>query len=231
MENPQLLTEHYQKTYELTYELWKQRNKTFLVLLGVIAAATLLTFGSAQTNPLLIAWIAKSLGITESSRIAELQRSFPFALLQSLLLIVVFYLIVSLYHRALYVLRNYRYLGELEHEIREQLKLSPDSVAFTRESTFYWSDRAPLLGAIKWVYILFVGALLFAFLGGRTYHDFRAGNILLGLIDLIISAPTIVFFIAYAFASVSLDTAERMFGRLFRRAHEPGNAPRPDKAP
>ena len=51
MENTELWTEHYQKTYELTYELWKQRNVTFLALLGVIGVATLLTFGAAQTNP------------------------------------------------------------------------------------------------------------------------------------------------------------------------------------
>jgi hypothetical protein len=63
----------------------------------------------------------------------------------------VFYLTVNLYHRALYVLRNYRYLGKLEEEIREQLKISAESVAFTRESTFYWGDRGALLGAVKWV--------------------------------------------------------------------------------
>ena len=231
MENPQLLTEHYQKTYELTYELWKQRNITFLVLLGLIGAATLLTFAPARTNPLLIAWIAKILGMTESDRIAELQKSFPFAILQSLLLVAVFYLMVNLYHRALYVLRNYRYLGELEREIREQLKLSADSVSFTRENTFYWSDRAPLLGAVKWVYIFFVGALLFAFLGGRTYHDFNAGNIPLGSVDLAISLPTVVFFVAYAYSSVHLDTAEKVVGRTFKRTHEPRNAARSVKAP
>jgi hypothetical protein len=212
MQNPQLLTEHYQKTYELTYELWKQRNITFLVLLGVIGIATLLTFGPAQTNPLLIAWIAKVLGITERAEIAELRSSFPFAILQSLLLIVVFYLMVNLYHRALYILRNYRYLGELEREIRDHLQLSKDSVSFTRESSFYWGDRALLLGAVKWMYILFVGALLLAFLGGRTYRDFGSGNSVLGLVDLSVSVPTIVFFVAYAYSTVSLDTAERVLG-------------------
>ena len=40
----QLLAEHYQKTYELTYEFWKQRNRTFILLIGVIGVATLLTF-------------------------------------------------------------------------------------------------------------------------------------------------------------------------------------------
>ncbi len=43
-----ILTKHYQKTFELTYEIWKQRNKTFLVLVAVIGAGTLLTFRAAQ---------------------------------------------------------------------------------------------------------------------------------------------------------------------------------------
>jgi hypothetical protein len=107
-DNAQILAEHYQKTYELTYELWKQRNQTFLILLAVIGAATLLTFGATQTNPLLVRWIAKGLDITDKQEIQDLGKSFPFGLLQSLLLVVVFYLVVNLYHRALYVLRNYQ---------------------------------------------------------------------------------------------------------------------------
>jgi hypothetical protein len=32
------LVAHYQKTYELTYRLWEQRNRTFLFLLGAVSA-------------------------------------------------------------------------------------------------------------------------------------------------------------------------------------------------
>src|ERR1700694_3447597 len=48
------LIEHYQETYKLTYKLWQQRNYIFLILLGVIAAATLLTFRVPQAEPLLV---------------------------------------------------------------------------------------------------------------------------------------------------------------------------------
>src|SRR5712692_6154591 len=156
----EILANHYQRTFELTYELWKQRNRTFLALVSVIGAGTLLTFRAAQANPLLVYWIAKLLGLSDKDSIAALGKSFPFGLLQSLLLIVVFYLMVNLYHRALYVLRNYRYLGALEREIRKQLGLEAESCSFTRESSFYWSDRPPLLGGVKWFYIVLVGALL-----------------------------------------------------------------------
>ena len=40
----ELLAEHYQKTYELTLSMWEQRNRTFLVLLGTVGVATILTF-------------------------------------------------------------------------------------------------------------------------------------------------------------------------------------------
>ncbi len=202
----EILAEHYQKTYELTFELWRQRNQTFLILLAVIGAATLLTFSAAQTNPLLVLWIAKVLEVKDEKGIQELGRSFPFGLLQSLLLVVVFYLVVNLYHRALYVLRNYRYLAELEREIRGQLEAPPESVAFTREGGFYWSDRAGLQSAVKWCYIVLVGCLLFAFLSARIYQDFRTRTLTLAGVDLVISIATSLFFLAYARSSVSMDT-------------------------
>ncbi len=205
-----ILAKHYQKTFELTYEIWKQRNRTFLVLVAVIGAGTLLTFRAAQANPLLVYWIAKLLGLTDKDSIAALGKSFPFGLLQSLLFIVVFYLMVNLYHRALYVLRNYRYLAALEREIRGRLGLEAASFSFTRESSFYWSDRPPLLGAVKWFYIVLVGALLLSFLGGRIYADFRARNHVLAFVELAISIPTIMFFVAYARSSVSMDTTEEI---------------------
>ena len=207
-ENSELLAEHYQKTYELTFELWRQRNQTFLILLGVIGGATLLTFSPAQTEPLLVLWIAKALGVTEGHEIRELGAGFPFGLLQSLLLVVVFYLMVNLYHRSLYVLRNYRYLSQLEREIRDDLGLPSDSIAFTREGSFYWSDRALFQSTVKWCYIALVGCLLFAFLGGRILEDFRTRTLVLACVDLAISVATAVFFLAYARSSVSMDTAK-----------------------
>jgi hypothetical protein len=211
--NSELLAEHYQKTYELTFELWKQCNQTFLILIGVIGGATLLTFSPGKTEPLLVLWLAKALGVTDEHKIQQLAIGFPFGLLQSLLLIVIFYLMVNLYHRSLYVLRNYRYLAQLEHEIRADLALPPDSIAFTREGGFYWSDRTALQSVEKWCYIALVGGLLFAFLGGRVHEDFRNRTWLLGCADLVISGATAIFFLAYARSSVTMDTAKTFVRR------------------
>src|SRR5207245_582466 len=112
---------------------------------------------------------------------------------------------VNLYHRSLYVLRSYRYLGALEAEIRQRLGLGTNTVSFSRESTFYWRQRAFLLGTVKWVYIVLLGGLLLAFLGGRMYYDARYSSPWFVLVDVAVSVPTLLYFAAYAASSVGLD--------------------------
>jgi Mn2+/Fe2+ NRAMP family transporter len=56
---------HYQKTAELNHDLRKERNRLFLILLGVIALATILTFRIQQTHSLLVFIIAKTLSISD----------------------------------------------------------------------------------------------------------------------------------------------------------------------
>jgi hypothetical protein len=209
-----VLVEHYQKTYELTFEMWKQRNRIFLILLAVISIATLLTFRVPEANSLLVDLIAKLLGVSDQTRIEGLRQSFPFGLLQSVLLTAIFYLMVNLYHRAVYVLRSYSYLSELEREIREHLKLPENSVSFTRESTFYWGKQHSLTNLVKWVYIAFLGLLLGAFLVGRIVDDFRSGNLPLAIVDIVIAIPTIIFFFEYARSAVSFDAAMRGAGKI-----------------
>ena len=222
----EILVDHYQKTYELTYETWKQRNKTFLILLGVVSVATLLTFRAPEANSLLVDLIAKLLGITDAGRMTELRNSFPFGLLQSILLTAVFYLMVNLYHRALYVLRSYSYLSKLEKEIRQHLRLSEESVFFTRESAFYWSRHTRITQLVKWVYIIFLGLLLLAFLMGRIVDDFRIGNTILAIVDIVIAIPTLLFFWAYAQSSVTLDTEQAIAGKR-KKTEEDANSPSP----
>jgi hypothetical protein len=200
------LIEHYQKTYEITYSLWQQRNRTFLVLIAVVAFATLLTLRPGEANPLLLGWFSNFLNINEPDGIKAFRNSFPFALVHGILLTVVFYLMVNLFHRSLYVLRNYAYLGALEGDIRTELKLPKDSVGFTRESSFYWNKRPMLLGTVKWFYILLLCSLLMAFLGGRIHGDFTASNWMLLAVDIGLAVPISVYFVGYAYYSLRLDS-------------------------
>lgn len=197
----ELIAEHYQKTYELTLQMWEQRNTTFLLLLAVVGTATVLTFNVSQAEPLLVDIIAKVVGITDAGRLGELRKSFPYGVVQSILLMAILYLMLILYHRTAFIRRCYVYLGAIEPEIKSRLGLADDATAFTRESTFYERNKAPFAGFVAATYIAMLGCLLVAFLGSRVYADFSSGNCLVGIIDIALAAPTLLFFIGYARSS------------------------------
>jgi len=196
-----IVAEHYQKTYELTLQMWEQRNKTFLLLLAVVGAAALLTFNVSQAQPLLVDVIAKVVGITEATRLRELRQSFPYGLIQSILLMIILYLMVILYHRTAFIRRCYYYLGAVEPEIKVSLGLPENAVAFTRESRFYHQHKSPFARFVAITYIGMLGLLLTVFLGVRIYTDFSSGNALVGIVDVALAGPTLLFFVAYARSS------------------------------
>lgn len=201
------LIDHYQKTYELTYALWKGRNNTFLVLLAAVGVAALVTFPALGSRSVLFLYLGHSLGL-EQKDLSALQNGFPFGLLQAIFLFVIFYLTVNLYHRARYVLRNYAYLSALEREIRQQLALPEATVAFTRESTFYWGNRDLFSGAVKYVYIILLSCLIVSFVLGTVIEDWSRHHWLLTAVDVLFAIPTLAFLIAYGHASISMDTKE-----------------------
>lgn len=199
----ELLAEHYQKTYELTLSMWEQRNRTFLVLLGTVGVATFLTFNVSQAQPLLVDVIAHVLGIEDQARLKELRSSFPYGVIQSILLIAILYLIVILYHRTSFIIRNYRYLEAVEKDIREGLSLSKNSVSFTREGVFYFANKPKMSSLVGVTYVLMLALLLIAFLGMRIYIDFKSGSVLFVMIDFVVGFLILLFWGAYAESSVS----------------------------
>ena len=200
----ELLVDHYQKSFELTHEMWKQRNLMFLRLLATIGLAALFAFVPQLSNWLLINYIAKA----TDSQAQELLSGFPFGLLQTIIMFVVFYLMVNLHHRAQYVLRSYKYLGDLESEIRELLNLGPEHAAFTRESGYYWQHRGRFAGLVKWIYFVLLGGLLMTFLTVQLVFDAREGDIGLLLADGAIAIAILIFFYAYTRSSVIEDGAD-----------------------
>lgn len=197
-DSTKIVAEHYQKTYELTLQMWEQRNTTFLLLLAVVGAAALLTFNVPQAEPLLVDIVAKIVGISDASRLKELRQSFPYGIIQSILLMIVLYLMVILYHRTAFIRRCYFYLGGIEPELKLGLGLPQEAVAFTRESTFYHKHKAPYSRFVAITYVGMLGLLLVAFLGLRVYSDFSSGNIVFAIVDLALAVPTLLFFTGYA---------------------------------
>ncbi len=201
------LVDHYQKTYELTYRLWQGRNKTFLILLGAIGVATVVMFPALGARSILFLYVRHSLGLSDPE-LKNVQSGFPFGILQAIFLFVIFYLTVNLYHRSRYVLRNYAYLGLLEKEIRQELKLAASTFAFTRESSFYWRQRDAFAPWVKVVYIGLLSVLLLTFLLATIYGDWKSGNRLLTVADILFALPIGIFLYAYASSSIKLDKAE-----------------------
>jgi hypothetical protein len=210
------LVDHYQKTYELTFTLWGDRNKTFMILLAVVGTAPLITFPALGTRSLVLLYLGHMLGLNEND-LRVLQDGFPFAILQAIILFAVLYLTINLYHRDRYVLRNYAYLSALEAEIRQILALDSAAVAFTRESTFYWGQRDLLAGAVRYVYIVLLAGLLFSFLGALIVADWRSSNHLLSLVDIVFTVPTLIFVFGCAKSTISVD---------HNHANAAGTAPR-----
>lgn len=193
-----LLIGHYEKTYDITYAFWEQRNRLFLLLVVSIAIGTVFTYQSFDSQTILAALFANAVGITDEAGRSNVAESFTYSLLQSLVLSVVFFLTFNLYHRALYILRSYVYLEALETEIRAELSISSTEVAFSRESTFYWNDRPKLLGTVKYIYVILLGFLLASFLGGLLWNAYASKNFWLFMVDALISVPIAIYFIGYA---------------------------------
>lgn len=213
-ERNEILAAHYQDTYELTYRFWAQRNRLFVSLLVLIGLAIVLTYRPNDANPIFIDFVAKCLAVSDTGHMSELQHSFPFAILHDVLLMLIFFLTVNLFHRSLYVLRNFAYLGALERELRIALEIEPHDLAFSREGDFYWKDRPQMLATNKYVYVLLLGVLLIGFLGGRMYQDFHASNWLLLTGDLIVGLPIALYYGGYAWYTLKLDSS-----RIITQAH------------
>ena len=168
-----ILAEHYQRSYEATYKFWRQRNSGFLILLALIAASALLTASPSGGHPILLSALASRLGVTNPSDVASLQSTFPFQLVDSIVLLGVFYAMVNLYHRACAVLRGYGYLSAMEKEIRPMLGLRSGAISFSREGAFYNSHQPEGLKTVPAAYVGLLGLLLVLFLYERLSYDVR----------------------------------------------------------
>lgn len=202
MQNQEMLVEHYHKTYDLTFSVWESRNQSLLILLAVVGFSALLTFDVSEAQPLLVDIIAKLCGITSDERIKELKKSFPYGVIQSIFLIIVFYLTINLYHKTCFIRRSYQYLSGLETDIRSALNLSTGSVSFTREGDFYNKHQTFSSFMTGLSYVLILGGLLLSFLGMRLLNDWHSRDYLIVITDACLTLGILYFFSAYAHVSL-----------------------------
>lgn len=200
-----VLAEHYQKTYEVAYEYSKERNKLFVFLVLTAGFGLMLLLHIPTSDSLLVAAIAKFLNITDQTVRTDLQAKFPFDILLSGVLVVMFYLMQRLYSTNLSVMRTYLYLGALEKEFRPHLGLEKGSVSFTREGGFYWGKRTAMQAMSKYYYVVVLFIVLIPFIAVKVYTDFQSRNLIIIAVDVIVSLMVILYWREYVLSSFQLD--------------------------
>ena len=199
------LAEHYQKTFEVAYDYWKERNKLFIYLVLTAGVGLILVLRVPTADKLLVDLIAKLLDITDEARKAELYSTFPFNVLLSGFLVVMFYLMQRLYSTNLSVMRTFMYIGRLEREVRGYMGLLADKAYFTRESDFYWGRRSKIQQMSKWFYVGVLFVILIPFMVAKVADDFTNPNWLVIAVDLGVSLVTVWYWFEYARSSFEFD--------------------------
>jgi len=206
--DPTVLMEHYQKTVELKHANWGSRNQSYLTLLGFVGLATLLTCNVTQAQPILVELIGKIID-AEEHQFQALRLSMPYAVIQSILLMIILYFMAILYHSTASMQRHSKYLTVLEDEIRAYLPLSDASHFFTRESRFYQNNRPEFCSLIDLTYISMLGVLLVSFLGFRVVSDIKTGSVLIVVITCLLAMLTLFFYCAYTRATLGYEHSNR----------------------
>jgi len=201
----EVLAEHYQKTYEVAYENWKERNKLFVFLVLTAGVGLMLLLRVPTADELLVDAIAKFLNITEAARKTELYTAFPFNILLSGFLVAMFYLMQRLYSTNLSVMRTYQYLGALEDEIRKYSGLPDGSISFTREGTYYWGKRSPMQSMSKYYYVVVLFIILIPFIIIKLASDFESPNVIIIPVDVAVSLMAVLYWWEYMRSSFELD--------------------------
>jgi tetrahydromethanopterin S-methyltransferase subunit G len=225
------LAEHYQKTVDLVSRSWDRRNRQFITLIAVLAAAVLVAFSRQLIAPFLEALIVGQLPGLPPSVVDRLRAFLPLAsdLLLALLVVSIFYLMASLCHGTGMIINYYVYLSMVEREVRSELQLAKDQIAFTREGPFFEATGRKLTRLIGLCYKMVLGILLVCFFALRIYFDipnegvlapvpgreeavrwygWLVGNFLL-VIDIVVAVPTLWLFARYARLSPISETDVR----------------------
>jgi hypothetical protein len=206
IERGQLMAEHYHQTYELTYRFWKERNRSFLLLITTLAIAALISFDSYKPlapigiptagsgssvgagvgpngtrNTFLIAVlchaITKEKGCApQSDEVRQLANQFPHDVFDGIISIIVLYLMLNITNLTTTIFRYYHYINRLEGEVRKELDVGRWSVAFSREGEWYQRYRAPLQLPIRYFYVLILTGLLGFYFALRLASELQASG-------------------------------------------------------
>ena len=206
--NVEVLANHYQKTYEVALENWKERNKLFIFLVLTAIVGLLILQRGDTVNELLVKYVQKYFELKvpdDQNLIDKISKSVPFSLVQSGILVAMFYFMQRLHATNLAVMRTYKYLAILENEIQPYLGLPEISGSFTRESKFYWNNRVFMQTMSKWSYVVVLFVLLIPFMYFKVSSDFGSAPVTITIVDITVSLLTFAYWADYARSAFKLD--------------------------
>lgn len=157
MDALELLYDHYKETFSLSKAAQERRNKNFVILCILEALSFLLLIRPEIASKLILTGINKDM---------ETPLQLSNAIIQTLLWLLIAYVMIRYIQDVLYVERQYLYLDNLEKEIA---RLSSTGI-FTREGINYQRDYPMVLNFIDLFYKMLM-PVLFAVINIVRIHE------------------------------------------------------------
>ena len=158
-----MLYDHYKGTNSLSKEAKKRRNKSFIVLCVLEAFSFLILIRPERAFELILDGINKEMNMT---------LQFSNTIIQTMLWILIAYVLIRYIQDMLYVERSYIYLDDLEKEI---LKLNSINI-FNREGENYQQDYPMVLNFIDLFYKMLMPVFFMGINSVRIYKEWTVIN-------------------------------------------------------
>lgn len=153
-----VLYDHYKETYNLSKEAQSRRNKSFLVLCVLEAFSFLILIRPEKALELFLNRINNEFGAT-----MEISNT----IVQTLLWLIITYVMIRYVQDTLYVERQYLYLSQLETTISKDL----NGKVFSREGDSYLNDYPIVLNFIDLYYKTLMPILFVIINSVRIYNE------------------------------------------------------------
>ena len=163
MENLEMLYDHYKETFKLSKEAQSRRNKSFIILCVLEAFSFFLLVRPKKAFEIISSGISKELDVS-------LQLSNT--IIQTLIWLLIVYVMIRYIQDMLYVERQYSYLSNLEKEI-SQISLTN---IFSREGKNYQKDYPIVLNLIDLFYKMLMPMFFMAINMIRIYKEWIVSN-------------------------------------------------------
>ena len=175
-----VLYDHYKETNSLSKEAQNRRNKSFIVLCVLEALSFLILIRPERAFELILDGINKEMNMT-------LQLSNT--IIQTMLWMLIAYVLIRYIQDMLYVEHSYIYLDELEKEI---LKLNSINI-FNREGENYQRDYPMVLNFIDLFYKMLMPVLFMVINSVRIYKEWM----LINKVSLALICDTVLFLASF----------------------------------